>query len=250
MITAAGSGMGRAAALLFAAEGAHVVVVDRDADAAGRTVADIASAGGAASVEVCDVSDVEALRAMFGRVDAAHGVLHALWSHAGIPGAAGFDITEEEWYRAIDVNMKSAFFCTSFGVPLLRKAGGKGSLVYTASVSGLVGSPYSPLYSMAKGGIVNFTRATAVALAKDGIRANVICPAAIDTPMLPLFFGRTTSDQSAIDAEMQGFIAATVPLGRAGTTGEIAATVLWLASDDSSFVTGVALPVDGGFTAR
>ena len=109
---------------------------------------------------------------------------------------------------------------------------------------------YSPLYSMAKGGIVNFTRAVALALAGDGVRANVLCPGPIETPMLPLFFGRTASADAEIDEEMRGFIAAAVPMGRPGRTGEVAATALWLASDDSSFVTGVAIPIDGGLTAR
>jgi len=248
VVTAAGSGMGRESALLFASEGAHVVVADLDGDAAGRTAAEIAAAGGSAAAEQCDVSSVAELRALFERVDADHGVLHVLYAHAGIPGAAGLDITEEDFQRSVDVNMKSAFFSTSFGAPLLRKAGGKGSIIYTSSASGLVGSMYSPLYSMAKGGIVNFTRSVALALAKDGVRANALCPGPIDTPMLPLFFGRTPG--TAVDDEMRGFIAAAVPLGRPGTTPEIAATALWLACDDSSFVTGVALPVDGGLTAR
>ena len=199
------------------------------------------------------MASVEQLREMFSRVgNGAHEALHVLYAHAGMPGAAGLDaLTEEEWQGlVIDVNMKSAFFCTSFAAPLLRKAGGKGSIIYTSSASGLVGSMYSPLYSMAKGGIVNFTRAVALALAKDGVRANALCPGPIETPMLPLFFGRTATAEAEIDDEMRGFIAAAVPMGRPGLTGEVAATALWLASDDSSFVTGVALPIDGGLTAR
>ena len=251
LITGSGSGMGREAALLFSREGATVVVVDRDGAAAQATVDAIAGEGGSAAAEICDVASVEQLRALFRRVGSEHEALHVLYAHAGVPGAAGLDdVTEEEWQLAIDVNMKSAFFCTSFAAPLLRKAGGKGSIIYTSSASGLVGSMYSPLYSMAKGGIVNFTRAVALALAADGVRANVLCPGPIETPMLPLFFGRTASADAEIDEEMRGFIAAAVPMGRPGRTGEVAATALWLASDDSSFVTGVAIPIDGGLTAR
>jgi NAD(P)-dependent dehydrogenase (short-subunit alcohol dehydrogenase family) len=250
LITAAGSGMGRESALLFAREGATVVVVDRDGDAAQRTVDDIAAAGGAASAATCDVSRVDELRALFDRVEQEHGVLHVLFNHAGIPGPAGLDVSEEDWQLAVDVNQKSAFFCTSFGLPLLRKAGGKGSIIFTASTTGLVGSPYSPLYSMTKGAVVNFTRGVAVALASEGIRANAICPGPIETPMLPLFFGRTPSLEARVDDEIRGFIAAAVPMGRPGQPSEIAAAALFLACDDSSFVTGVPLPVDGGFTAR
>jgi NAD(P)-dependent dehydrogenase (short-subunit alcohol dehydrogenase family) len=250
LVTAAGSGMGREAALLFAQEGAHVIVVDIRGNAAEQTVADVEAAGGSASAAVCDVSSVTALRELFDRVGREHGVLHVLYAHAGIPGAAGLDVTEEEFQLSIDLNMKSAFFCTSLGAPLLRGAEGKGSIIYTSSASGLVGSAYSPLYSMAKGGIVNFTRSVALTLAKDGVRANAICPGPIDTPMLPIFFGRTPSSGAAVDDEMRGFIAAAVPMGRPGRASEVAATALWLASDDSSFVTGVALPVDGGLTAR
>jgi NAD(P)-dependent dehydrogenase (short-subunit alcohol dehydrogenase family) len=250
LITGAGSGMGREAAQLFAREGAEIVVVDRDGAAAQRTVDGIVADGGAATAEICDVASVPQLRGLFDRVGARHDALHVLYAHAGMPGAAGLDVSEEEFDVAIDVNMKSAFFCTSFAAPLLRGSGGKGSIIYTSSASGLVGSLYSPLYSMAKGGIVNFTRAIALTFARDGVRANALCPGPIDTPMLPLFFGRTPSAESEIDEEMCGFIAAAVPMGRPGSTSEVAATALWLASDDSSFVTGVALPIDGGLTAR
>lgn len=248
LVTASGSGMGREVALLFAAEGAHVVVADLDADAAERTAGEISSGGGSATARVCDVSSVAELRGLFDAIEGDHGVLHVLHAHAGIPGAAGLDISEEDFQRSIDVNMKSAFFCTSFAAPLLRRSGGKGSIIYTSSASGLVGSLYSPLYSMAKGGIVNFTRSVALTFAKDGVRANALCPGPIDTPMLPLFFGRTPG--TVVDDEIRGFIAAAVPLGRPGTTSEIAGAALWLASDDSGFVTGVALPIDGGLTAR
>jgi NAD(P)-dependent dehydrogenase (short-subunit alcohol dehydrogenase family) len=247
LITAAGSGMGRESALLFASEGAEVVVVDRDGDAAATTVEAILAAGGKAWAATCDVSNVAALREVFDAVEQRHGVLHVLFSHAGTPGAAGLELTEEEWQFSIEVNMKSAFFCTSFGMPLLKKAGGHGAIVYTASASGLVGSRYSPLYSMAKGGIINFMRGVALSGAKEGVRANAICPGPIDTPMLPLFFGRVPG--SVADDEIRGFIAAAVPMGRPGLPSEVARVALFLACDDSSFVTGVPIPIDGGLTA-
>jgi len=251
LVTAAGSGMGRASAILFAREGATVVVVDLDRNAADETVSEIERAGGKALAEACDVADVEQLRGVFKGVEREFGVLHVLYNHAGIPGPAGIeDVSEEEWHHAIDVNMKSAWFGTALGIPLLRKADGKGSIIYTASTSGLVGSTMSPLYSMAKGGIVNFTRGVALRLAGDRIRANVICPGPIDTPMLPRFFGRTPEQVAKAKENMTEFMAAAVPMGRAGDPEEIAGAALFLASDSSSYVTGVALPVDGGYTAR
>jgi NAD(P)-dependent dehydrogenase (short-subunit alcohol dehydrogenase family) len=249
LITAAGSGMGRASAELFASEGAHSIVVDRDLEAAERTVKAITDTGGSASAEQTDVSKVDELETLFARVQRDHAVLHVLFNHAGIPGAAGIEMTEAEWQFSVDVNMKSAFFATSFALPLLRKADGHGSVIFTASTTGLVGSPYSPLYSMTKGGVIMFMKGFALMVAKDGIRANAICPGPIETPMLPLFFGRTPTE-GGVDAEVRGFIAQAVPVGRPGQPSEIATAALFLASDDSSFVTGVALPVDGGYTAR
>jgi NAD(P)-dependent dehydrogenase (short-subunit alcohol dehydrogenase family) len=251
MVTASGSGMGRASAMRFAEAGATVVVVDLAEQAAEKTASEIEQAGGKAIAEPCDVASVDQLRGVFDRIERELGVLHVLYNHAGIPGPAGIEeVGEEEWHRAIDVNMKSAWFGTALGLPLLRKADGKGSLIYTASTSGLVGSTMSPLYSMAKGGIVNFTRGVALALAADRIRANCICPGPIDTPMLPQFFGRTPERQAAAKENMAQFMAQAVPMARAGDPAEIAEAALFLASDASSYITGVPLPVDGGYTAR
>ena len=251
LVTAAGSGMGRASARLFAAEGATVVVVDLRADAAESVAAEIEQAGGTAIAEICDVGDREQLRGVFDRVAQRFGVLHVLYNHAGIPGPAGIeDVDEDEWRHAIDVNLKSAWFGTAFGLPLLKRADGRGSIIFTASTSGLVGSTMSPLYSMAKGGIVNFARGVALYAAADGIRANVICPGPIDTPMLPEFFGRTPEQRASAADRIPDFMAAAVPMGRAGDPDEIARAALFLASDASSFITGVPLPVDGGYVAR
>ncbi|MBM3679230.1 MAG: SDR family oxidoreductase [Actinobacteria bacterium] len=249
LVTAGGSGMGRESCLLFAAEGATVVVVDLDLAAAESTVEAIESTGGTAIALRCDVSSVEQLRGVFDRVAERFGVLHVLYNHAGIPGPGGLDVPEDEWERAVGVNLKSAFYGTAFGLPLLEKAGGKGSIIYTASISGLVGSSLSPHYSMTKGGVVLLMKSIAVRHAKDGIRANAICPGPTDTPMLPQFFGRAPGSANA-DDEVRGFVAAAVPMGRPGQPSEIARAALYLACDDSSFVTGVALPVDGGYMAR
>ncbi|MBM3679242.1 MAG: SDR family oxidoreductase [Actinobacteria bacterium] len=248
VVTAAGSGMGRAGAIRFAAEGAHVWVTDLDGTAAEETVAAIAAAGGSATARQVDVTDVDALRALFAEVDREHGVLHVLWNHAGIPGPAGLAGTEEEWQLTIDVNAKSAYFGTALAEDLLERAAGKASVLFTSSVSGLVASPSGPAYALAKGGIVLLMKSLAVSLGPKGIRCNAICPAAVETPMLRDFFRGVPAEQH--EEFKQSFVAATVPLGRLFSPEEVASVALFLACDDSSAVTGVALPVDGGYTAK
>ena len=247
LVTAAGSGMGRAGARRFAQEGAHVVVTDLDETAAKETVELIEGEGGSAEAHQLNVMDLAAVTALLEAVGTAHGVLHVLYNHAGIPGAAGIDMSEDEFDLAVDINMKGAFYVASRSIPLLRPAGGKGSIIFTSSVSGVVGSPLSPLYSMTKGGIVTLTKSLALQLAPEGIRVNAICPGPIATPMFPTFFGR--DPDADIDDLVEGFMTA-VPMGRQGQPEEIANAALFLACDESSFVTGVALPVDGGYLAR
>jgi NAD(P)-dependent dehydrogenase (short-subunit alcohol dehydrogenase family) len=247
LITAAGSGMGRASARLFAAEGAHVIVTDLDETAANETVELISGDGGSASARRLDVTDLDGIAETLREVEEEHGVLHVLFNHAGLPGAPGLDITEADFDRAIAVNLKSGFFITSFAAPLLRKADGKGSVIFTSSIGGVAGSHLSPVYSAAKGGVVVMMKSLALHLAHDAIRVNAICPGPIDTPMFPAFF----SDQPNADPQqLVERLMTTIPLGRRGLPQEIASAALFLASDDSSFVTGVALPVDGGFLAR
>jgi NAD(P)-dependent dehydrogenase (short-subunit alcohol dehydrogenase family) len=247
LVTAAGSGMGRATARLLAQEGATVVVADVNEEAAKATANEISAQGGKAVPYVVDVGKVDQLRAMFEMVDREFGVLHVLHNHAGIPGPAGLDMSEEDWDRAVAINMKGAFFATSFAVPLLRKAEGKGSVILTASTVGLVASPRSPLYSMSKGGIVLLAKSLATALAPQ-IRVNAICPGPVQTPMLAEFFGHVPGTDPADVAA--NFVNTFVPMQRTCRPEEIAEAVLYLASDRSSYVTGIALPVDGGFTAK
>jgi NAD(P)-dependent dehydrogenase (short-subunit alcohol dehydrogenase family) len=240
--------MGRAAALRFAHEGAHVVATDVRLEAAQETAALHGGGGGTVTAEQLDVTDLAGVRACIDGIGERHGVLHVLYNHAGTPGAAGLDASEQDWAATVDITMKSAYYASSYAVDLLRKAEGKGSIVFTASVSALTGSPYSPLYSMAKGGIVMMMKSLALGLAADGIRCNAICPASVQTPMLRGFLDR--GNKGLTDEEMEGFVKQTIPLGRAAAPEEIAAVALFLASDESSFITGVALPVDGGYTAR
>lgn len=251
LITAAGSGMGRASAERFAQEGAHVVVADLDGDAARDVAGTIAGEGGSAEAVTCDVRDLQALRTLVDGIEERHGVLHVLFNHAGIPGSSGgdsgLDVELPEWDRVVDVNMRSAFYLTDYALPLLRRAEGKGSILFTSSVSGIVGSPLSPIYSMSKGGIILLMKSLAVRLGPEGIRCNAICPAMIETPMLAEFFGR---DKGADIEDLKSAYQSNVPLSRVAHPSEMASAAAFLASDDASWVTGVALPVDGGFLAR
>ena len=245
LVTAGGSGMGQRSCVRMAEEGANVIVTDLDLAAAQSTVDEITTAGGQAQAIKLDVQDLDAVKAVADRVTADHGALHVLFNHAGIPGPPGMEITPEVWARTVDINMRGAVFLTSYLVGALRAAQGA-SIIYTSSAAGLVGSQFSPVYSLVKGGLINYTRAVALNLAADGIRANAICPGATDTPMLPGFFAGGAGDDDARTQAAVGLI----PLGRLGTPGDVAEAAVFLASDASSFITGVALPVDGGYTAR
>jgi NAD(P)-dependent dehydrogenase (short-subunit alcohol dehydrogenase family) len=248
VVTAGGSGMGRASATRLASEGATVVVADIDPEAAAGTVGLIADAGGSAEAFVVDVADLEQLRALFDHVDERFGVLHVLFNNAGIPGAAGIEVTEADWQRAVDINLKSAYFATTYALPLLQQADGHASIVFNASTGGIVGSMGAPLYGATKGGVVLLMRSLALTLAAAGVRANAVCPGLMDTQMLPRFF--TREENPEIEGKIPGFVKREVPMQRLGSPDEVASAVAFLASDDASFITGVALPVDGGFLAK
>jgi NAD(P)-dependent dehydrogenase (short-subunit alcohol dehydrogenase family) len=244
LVIGGGSGMGRAICHRLAAEGAFVHVADVNGGAAKAVTEEI---GQKAQAEEVDATSAADLRALFDRIDAQHGRLHVLHNQVGMPGPAGIEVSDEDWQRNIDVNVKSAFYGATLGFELLKRAEGKGSITFTASTSALIGSPYSPIYSLTKGAIVAFTRAMALYGAPHGIRANVICPGSVDTPMLPQFFGR---EPGADVADLMGGFIANIPLGRAAQPEEIASVVAFLASDDAAMVTGVAIPVDGGLVAK
>jgi NAD(P)-dependent dehydrogenase (short-subunit alcohol dehydrogenase family) len=248
VVTAGGSGMGRASALRLAREGASVIVADINASAARETVDLIAAAGGNAEALTVDVAELDQLRALFDHVEQRYGALHVLFNNAGIPGAAGVEITLAEWEQAVDVNLRSAFFSTTYALALLKRADGRGAVVFNASTGGIVGSQGAPLYGLTKGGVVLLMRSLALTLAADGVRCNAVCPGPMDTPMLARFFTREVNPE--IEAKIPGLVKRLVPMGRPGQPEEVASAVAFLASDDASFITGVALPVDGGYLAQ
>ncbi len=245
VITGSASGQGRAAAVLFAREGARVVVSDVDVAGGEETVDRVRRAGGEAMFQRADVSQAGDVERLVRSAADAYGALHILYNNAAIY-AGGLDnhvteLTEDGWQRIVDVNLKGVFLCCKFGIPALIAAGG-GSIINIASVAGLVGSVNrSHAYSATKGGVISLTRAMAMAYARRGVRVNAICPGGVDTPMIA----------GLIDSEdRQRQFAQAHPLGRLGAPEDIAYFALYLASDESSWVTGGIFPIDGGLTAR
>ena len=246
IVTAAASGMGRAGVERFVREGARVAAVDISAEALDALVADI----GAEHVipVVADLSTADGARESIDEAAAALGGADILWAHAGMPGPASVENLDlAEYQKAMDLNVTSATLGAGQVAQHMRERGG-GAIVFTASISGLVGSMMSPIYSAAKWAVVGLTKSLALALAGDNIRVNVVCPMLADTPMKIGFTGRSGDPAEAAANEAK--VLSAVPMGRLVKAGEVADAARWLVSEEASFVTGVALPVDGGFTAR
>ena len=242
IITGAATGIGRATALLFAKEGASVVVADINEDDAQRTVADIEDKGGSARFVQTDVSEAEDVQALMERSAEEMGGIDVIVNNAGAQrSGAVTEFEESEWDLLMRVNPRSCFLGAKYGVPYLRERGG-GSIVNVSSLAGLKGGPGMTAYSASKGAIIAFTRALAEELAPDNIRANSVCPGWIDTP-----FNEPAIEFMGGRAQQEEMVQQTVPLKRQGTSEEIAPGILYLASDASSYVTGQELVIDGGF---
>lgn len=245
VITAAASGMGRAGVALFVREGAQVAAIDINADALAALVAEF---GDSVVAVQADLSTSEGARGSINQAAEALGGIDILWAHAGIPGPASVENLDLEQYdRAMTLNVTSAVLAAGEVAQHMRLRGG-GSLIFTSSVSGLVGSMFSPIYSTAKFAVVGLGKSLALNFASDKIRVNVICPGLTETPMMSGFIGRS-GDPAELAANGAKFLTA-IPLGRFGHAEDVAQAALWLASDESSYVTGVALPIDGGYTCR
>jgi NAD(P)-dependent dehydrogenase (short-subunit alcohol dehydrogenase family) len=247
LITGAGSGIGRAAAELFAAEGAAVAVVDLVAEAAEETVGKITAGGGRAVALAANVAVAEEVESAVARAVGELGRLDIVYNNAGVNSSGSVaDATEEDWDRCFAINAKGTFLCSRAAVPYLESAGG-GAIVNQGSVAGLVAVPNFAAYCAAKGAVVALTRSMAIDLAARRIRVNAICPGTVFTPLMePMLRARG-------DGDLEAGLAKTVvkyPIGRLGTPEEIARVALFLASDEASFMTGSIVTADGGMTAQ
>lgn len=243
IITGGGSGIGEATAKLFASYGSKVVIADWNEDEANRVADEInrnEPANGRAYAVKADVSSEQQVIDLVHQTIAANGSIDILFNNAAVVLPKELeDVTELEWTRTIDINLKSVYLMIKHCIPEIRK--NRGNIVNMASLNGLLGQRQNPVYSATKGAIIAMTKALALDYAKDGVRVNCICPAGVMTPLLEDWIGQQPNPvgthQVLVDMH---------PLGRCATTEEVARAVLYLASDSSVFITGVALPVDGG----
>jgi NAD(P)-dependent dehydrogenase (short-subunit alcohol dehydrogenase family) len=245
-ITGAGSGIGRAAAELFAAEGAAVAVVDLNGEAAEETVAKVVAEGGRAVALTANVAVAGDVEAAVARTVEELGGLDVLYNNAGVDSRGSVaDAEEADWDRCFNVNAKGTFLCSRAAVPALSVRGG--TIINQGSVAGLVAVPNFAAYCAAKGAVVALTRSMAIDLAPRRIRVNAICPGTVFTPLMePMLRARG-------DGDLEAGLAKTVakyPIGHLGSPEEIARVALFLAGDDSSFLTGSIVTADGGMTAQ
>jgi NAD(P)-dependent dehydrogenase (short-subunit alcohol dehydrogenase family) len=240
VITGAGGGMGRDAALLFSEKGARVCAADVDAEAAARTASDARDA----FAQPVDVADEESVRAMYEAAAERYGGIDVLYNNAGISPSDDASILETEpdaWQRVQDVNTKGVYLCCRHGIPHLLERGG-GSVINVASFVALVGAATSQIsYTASKGAVLSLSRELAVQFARQGIRVNALCPGPVETPLLLRIFG---DDPAAFDRRRIH-----LPMGRLAKPREIVNAALFLASDESSYVNGATFLVDGGLTA-
>ena len=240
LVTGGASGMGRAASELFAANGALVIIADRDEAALAETAASITAAGGSVEIHIVDVGDQAGLGPWADGLD--HEVIDVFLNHAGLPGTGGWKWDAEDWNQTMVVNVWAPMELTKRLMPRF-KAAESASLIYTASTAGLRPVPGMFTYAASKAALIQFVKSLAVSVAPHGIRANAICPGATDTPAL-----RRDIEDGTVRGTLEQ-IAAHNPMRRLGTVDDVAGTALFLASDASAYLTGLAIPIDGGASA-
>ena len=243
VVTGGGSGIGAAIATLFARQGATVALIDRDASAAETTARTIRDAGGRASALQCDVADTGSVADAFARVDADHRRVDILVNNAGIAHVGTIQQTApEDLDRLYNVNVRGVYLCARAAIDIMLRDGG-GVIVNMASIASLIGIPDRFAYGMTKGAVLTMTKSIAVDYVKRGIRCNCICPARVHTPFVDGYLAATYPGR---EDEMYRALSDYQPIGRMGKPEEVAALALYLCSDEASFVTGQAYPIDGG----
>ena len=244
LITGGGSGIGRAAARLFAREGAKVVIADINAEGGEQTLQLVKEAGGEALFIPTDVSKIADVEALIEKVIATHGRLDCAYNNAAVMGdmVSVTELNEETWGHIIETNLKGTWLCMKHQIPQMLRQG-QGTIVNTTASAGMKGgSPHRSAYAASKAGIVSLSKSAALEYAEYGLRINVICPSHTRTPMLEQFF--------EVRPDLEADFIAQAPMGRIASPEEVAEAALWLCSDASSFVTGHVLAVDGGFLSR
>lgn len=244
LVTGGSTGIGRATAKVLGAEGATVIIADVQDQEGSNTVRMVCDAGGQAEYHHVDVGDYEQVRALVTQVAETHGSLDGAFNNAGIEGPTAkiLDVPMEDWDRVIRVNLTGVFICMKCEIEQMIKQDGGGSIVSTSSAAGLIGIPGAASYNASKHGVIGLTKTVALEYAAKNIRVNAVCPGFIETPMLD-----RVTDASV---KIRDQLIKAVPMRRVAQASEIGETAAWLLSDKSSYVTGVAMPVDGGWVAQ
>lgn len=242
LVTGGSFGIGQATAIAFAKRGAKLAIADWIEDKEQATLKKVQAEGVEAMFIRCDVSDNMAVKSMVEKIVKAYGRLDFAFNNAGIEGATAntHECSEENWHKTLNVNLTGVWLCMKNEIAVMLQQG-KGAIVNCASVAGLIGFPGLPAYVVSKHGVIGLTKTAALENAKLGIRVNAVCPGVIRTPMIDRITGK--------DKEVEKQYVSMEPVGRMGEPSEVAEAVVWLCSDSASFVTGHAMPVDGGWIA-